>query len=125
MVVAGGVCDVTAATGAIYDIILTPRLWSDPKQKRRLDAEEHASEENQRKAELPGADSSSQDQLRSNHRPERLGEDQGEGVSKREIVKTGELEEQSHSRANSLQPGVDAVRPGAGQKRGSSRRREK
>ena len=63
MVIAGGVGDVAAATGAVDDITLTPLLWSDPKQKRRLDAEEHAGEEKQRKAELPGANPSSQDQL--------------------------------------------------------------
>ena len=39
-------------------------------------------------------------------------------------MEAGELEQQSHSGADSLQPGEDAVRPGAGQKRRSSRRRE-
>ena len=60
IMVAGGVgCAVAAAVGAIGDII----LWSDPEQERRLDTEEHTGEEKQSKAELPGADPSSQDQL--------------------------------------------------------------
>ena len=60
IMVAGGVgCAVAAAVGAIGDII----LCSDPEQERRLDTEEHAGEEKQSKAELPGADPSSQDQL--------------------------------------------------------------
>ena len=54
---------IAAAIGAIGDTILTPLLWSDPEQEWRLDTEEHACEEEQSKAELPGADPSSQDQL--------------------------------------------------------------
>ena len=62
--VAGGVGGaIAAATGAIGDIILTPLLWSDPEQEWWLDTEEHAGEEKQSKAELPGADPSSQHQL--------------------------------------------------------------
>ena len=63
MVVGGVGGAVAAAVGAIGDIILTPLLWSDPEKERRLDTEEHAGEEKQSKAELPGADPSSQDQL--------------------------------------------------------------
>ena len=61
MVSAGGVDG--DAIGAIDNIILTPLFWSGPKEKWWLNTEEHAGEENQCKTELPGADTSSQDEL--------------------------------------------------------------
>ena len=89
-------------------------------KKGRLDTEQHAGEQKCRKAELPGTDPRSQDQLGGDHRPERLREDQSEGVSKWEILEAGKLEEQAHSRADSLKPGEDTVWPGAWKKRGCS-----
>ena len=82
-------------------------------KKGRLDTEQHAGEQKCRKAELPGTDPRSQDQLGGDHRPERLREDQSEGVSKWEILEAGKLEEEAHSRADSLKPGEDTVWPGA------------
>ena len=64
-----------------------------PEKKGRLDTEQHAGEQKCRKAELPGTDPRSQDQLGGDHRPERLREDDGEGVPQRHEEDTGELEE--------------------------------
>ena len=110
----GGIgVDLGAICVIAYINLIGFALPQVPEKKGRLDTEQHAGEQKCRKAELPGTDPRSQDQLGGDHRPERLREDQSEGVSKWEILEAGKLEEQAHSRADSLKPGEDTVWPGA------------
>ena len=62
-------------------------------KERRLDTEHQTTDEETAERDLPCADPQSQDQSGEEQGPERLREDDGEGVPQRHEEDTGELEE--------------------------------
>ena len=84
-------------------------------KERRLDAEHQTTDEETAERDLPCADPQSQDQSGEEQCPERLREDDGEGVPQRHVEDTGELEQYSQSSDQSLQQNQELVQPSQGQ----------
>ena len=85
--------EVSHLVSGIASGVLMSSIWTDGEEKGRLDAKNHAKQEEQTKHPLPHTNSDLEDELGQDECPEGFSEHYGQSISNGHVENTGKLEE--------------------------------